>query len=180
MDPAARKLALVQLVGGPLVLASYIWCIAVWPEASSQMWGGVPEALVPLYTAWMFVAAAGYFAYSYVFIFRTDPTRASILGRGYSFLTLCYVLILGPSAAWMPMTKWLLDDPSALRFWLVRVDLFAVALGTIGLIAAALCLEPRPPTRLRVLAIAGTIGFAIQTVVLDALLWPALWPAALR
>lgn len=179
MVPAARKLALLQLLGGPAVLASYVWCIAVWPEASSQMWGGVPEAIQPLYTAWMFVAAAGYFAYSYVFILRTDLDAFAVplLGRerGVGLLGLSYALVLGPSALWMPMTKWMLDDPSALRFWLVRLDLFAVALGSIGLILAAASVRPRPPGRLRALALIGTLAFAVQTVVLDALIWPALW-----
>ncbi|MCA9701167.1 MAG: hypothetical protein KC431_26840, partial [Myxococcales bacterium] len=72
MDPSVRKLTLLQLVGGPAVLASYAWCLSVWPEASARMWGGVPEALRPLYTGWMFVAATGYLIYSYVFTFRVD------------------------------------------------------------------------------------------------------------
>ena len=175
MDPAARKLALLQLVGGPLVLASYAWCIGVWPEASAQMWGGIPEAVQPVYTAWMFVAAAGYFAYSYVFLLRTDPGRAELFGRGYGVLGVFYALILGPSALWMPMTKWLLDAPSELRFCLVRVDLFAVAIGSLGLVLAAGWMQGISSARVRVLAIVGAVAFSIQTVVLDALIWPAYW-----
>ena len=177
MDPAARKLALVQLILGPAVLGSYVWCLSVWPEASSQMWGGVPESIQPLYTLWMFVAAAGYFAYTYVFLFKTKPEQTKVLGRGYGVLSLLYILMLLPSALWMPMTKWLLEDPSALRFWLVRLDLFAVALGSLGLIAAAASLEPRPPGRLRTIAIVGAVAFSVQTVVLDAIIWPWLWHA---
>ncbi len=166
----------MQLVGGPLVLASYAYCILRFPDASSLMWGGVPEFLQPLYTAWMFVAAAGYFAYSYLFLVRVDPDQVRVLGRGYGLISLAYALVLFPSAIWMPATKWLMDEPSALRFWLMRIDLFAVALGSIGLLVAAIKLEPRPLGWVRALAIAGAIGFAIQTVLLDALIWPALFP----
>lgn len=175
-DPQARRLALLQLIAGPAVLASYVWCLSVWPEASSMMWGGIPDAIRPLYTIWMFAAAAGYFAYSYVFILRTDPATARLGRWDYRLFMLLYALVLIPSALWMPGTKWMLDDMSALRFWLVRLDLFAVAAGSLGLIWAALALEPRPAPRLRRLALLGAIAFAIQTVLLDALIWPALFP----
>ncbi len=177
MHPAKRRLVLMQLIGGPLVLGSYAYTIARFPDASAMMWGGVPEALQPLYTAWMFVAAAGYFAYSGLFIAHADPDRVRVLGRGYALIALCYALILFPSALWMPATKWLLDDPSRWRFWLVRLDLFAVAAGSLGLLVAAAKLEPAPPRWLRILAVVGAIGFSIQTVILDALVWPALWPS---
>lgn len=184
MDASARKLTLLQLVGlqlvgGPAVLASYAWCLSVWPEASAQMWGGVPEVVRPVYTAWMFVAAAGYLAYSYVFTFRVDlPALAvPLLGkaRGRGLLMLCYALVLACSALWMPMTKWLLDEPSTLRFALVCVDLLLVALGSLGLFVVALRMQPRPPGRLRALAVVGTILFSVQTVLLDALVWTVLW-----
>lgn len=175
--PAARRLALLQLVGGPLVLASYALCILRWPDASAQMWGGVPDGVQPFYTAWMFVAAAGYFGYSWLFVLRTPPERTRVLGFGYGFLFAAYALVLVGSMLWMPMTKWLLDAPSLLRFWLVRLDLFAVAAGSLGLIVAAFVIEPKPDRRAGIVARVGTIAFGIQTIVLDALVWPALWPA---
>jgi hypothetical protein len=172
MHPQARRLALVLLIGGPLVLASYAWCLIVWPELSAQMWGGVPEAWRGPYTAWMFVAAAGFLAFSWVFVFRTQP-ETKVADQGYELLIVLYSLVLFPSALWMPATAWLLHDPSPLLHSLVRLDLYAVALGSIGLIVAAFTLRPRPAGR--VLAIVGTLAFAVQTVVLDALVWPALF-----
>lgn len=174
MHPQARKLALVLLIGGPLVLASYAWCLIAWPELSAQMWGGVPTSWRGPYTASMFVAAAGFLAFSWVFLFRTDPAATRLAGSSYELLVPLYALVLLPSALWMPATAWLLTDPSPLLHSLVRLDLYAVALGSIGLVVAAITLHPRPPTRLRVLAILGTLAFAFQTVVLDALVWPAL------
>ena len=174
--PQARRLAALQLLAGPLVLASYAYCILVWPEASSLMWGGVPAWLEPFYTAWMFAAAAGYFSYSYVFILRTDPARARFGRWGYGFLTPAYALALIPSALWMPATKWMMDEPNTLRWWLVRLDLFAVAAGSLMLLWAAFKLEPRPATYLRRLALIGGCAFCVQTVLLDALIWTALFP----
>ena len=65
-----------------------------------------------------------------------------------------FALVLGCSALWMPMTKWLLDEASTLRFALVCLDLALVALGSLGLIVVALRMQPRPPGRLR---LAGTM-----------------------
>ena len=176
MHPARRRLAIMQLVGGPLVLASYAYCILRFPDASAMMWGGVPDSLRPLYTAWMFVAAAGYFAYGNLFLRHADPDRVRIFGRGYGLITLAYALVLFPSAIWMPATKWLLDAPSPLRFWLMRIDLFAVATGSLLLLVAAIAIQPAPPRAVRLIAILGAIGFCVQTVLLDALIWPALFP----
>ena len=47
-----------------------------------------------------------------------------------------------------------------------------VALGSLGLLSIALRMDPG---RLRRLAVVGTILFAVQTVLLDGLVWTILW-----
>ena len=140
------------------------------------MWGGVPEILRGVYTGWMFVAAASYFGFGYLFILHAKPDETRVFGRPYSALLWLYALVLIPSALWMPGTAWMIRDPSLMRFWIVRLDLLAVAAGSIGLILAAITLTPRPSPGVRWLAIASTLAFSVQTVVLDALIWPALFP----
>ena len=147
------------------MLGSYAYGFARWPDAVSLMWGGVPEAIRPLYTAWMFVAAAGYLVFTALFFLRPEPPpRANRL----------YALVLVGSALWMPATK--LHQDSALPFALVWLDLLAVALGSLGLLAAVRALAPRPPGGLRALALAGAAAFCVQTVLLDAIVWPLLFP----
>ena len=46
-----------------------------------------------------------------------------------------------------------------------------------GLPAALLALRPRQPRWAYWLAVAGSLPFALQTAVLDALLWPAFFPS---
>lgn len=177
MHPQKRVLVALLLLGGPAVLGSYAWGFAFWPDALGAMWGGVPEALRPAYTAWMFVAAAGFFLYTHLLVLRTDPAGARVLGGGYPRVTLCYALVLVGSALWMPLTRLLLDHPGAGLWWAVRGVLYAVALGSLGLVAAVATLRPAPPPGQRALALGGAIGFSVQTVLLDALVWPALFPA---
>lgn len=158
------------------MLGSYVYGFANWPDAVSAMWGGVPEAIRPLYTSWMFVAAAGYLIFTSLFFFRTDAEQARLLGgRGYGTLNVLYALVLIGSALWMPATKLHLDG--GLPFAFVWLDLLGVAAGSLGLLAAVATLAPRPPGLLSTLALAGAAGFCVQTVLLDAVLWPLLFPS---
>jgi hypothetical protein len=147
------------------VLGSYAYGFANWPGAVPLMWGGVPETLRPLYTAWMFVAAGGYLVFTALFFLRPEPPPRA---------NLSYALVLVGSALWMPATKLHVDG--ALAFAWVWLDLLGVALGSLGLLAAAAALAPPPPRALYALALLGAAGFCVQTVVLDALVWPLLFP----
>ena len=166
----------LQIVGGTAVLGSYVLGFVRWPDAVAAMWGGVPEAIRPAYTVWMFVAATGYFAFSGFFL-SADPDRSRVMGRGYPLLHLLYGLVLVGSAAWLPLTKLLVEAPSAALWWGVRGVLYAVALGSLGILASAATLTPAPSPALRRAAVLGAVAFCFQTVLLDALVWPALFPA---
>jgi hypothetical protein len=149
------------------VLGSYALCFARWPDSVAAMWGGVPEGIRPLYTGWMFVAAAGYLVFTALFWLREAPPRG---------VNASYAAVLAGSALWMPLTKWHLDG--ALPFGLVFLDLAVVAVGSLFLLRAVAALSPRPPPRARAAALAGCAAFCVQTVLLDALVWPSLFPRA--
>lgn len=175
-DPDVRRLAALNGLGGACVLASYAWGFLARPDAVGALWGGVPESIRPLYTLNMLLAAAGYFLFAPFILFRLPPAATSIAGGfGYGFFHASFALVLFPSALWMPLTFLLVDHPSEGLFWLVRLDLAAVAVGSLALLYALLALtEPRSP-RGRALAVAGLVPFCIQTVLLDAIVWPAFF-----
>ena len=178
MHPDHRSLLILNVLGGIAVLGSYVIGIATHPETSSQVWGGVPESIRPLYTVNMFLAAAGYFAFSFFVFFRLDPDRARLPGnRGFRAYHVLYALILIPSALWMPLTFAMIDAPSAGLWAAIRLVLFLVGLGSLGLIAAITTVRPADAPIAWGIAIAGAIPFAIQTALLDALVWPAYFPA---
>jgi len=125
----------------------------------------------------MLTAAAGYFAFSYFIIFRLDPAEVAATNSfSYTMFILAYALILFPSAMWMPLTFAMLEKPSRLLWWAIRVTLFIVGIGSLGLLALLLILNHDEPTWLFWLAVAGAILFCIQTAVLDALVWPIYFP----
>jgi hypothetical protein len=177
MHPARRSLLWLNVLGGIAVLASYVHGLASNPLTRGAVWGEVPEALRPLYTLNMLLAAAGYFAFSSFVFFRLDPARTRIAGGfGYGAFHACYALILVPSALWLPLTFELLEAPSAALWQAIRVTLALVGLGSLGLLVAIATAKPHDAPWARQLAIAGAIAFTLQTALLDALIWPAYFP----
>jgi hypothetical protein len=164
----------INLLGGSAVIGSYVLWLSAYPGAVNALWGGVPGEIRPYYTAGMFLAAAGYFAFTYFLLFRMDPGRIKIFGccdaRLYHYL---YLGILIPSALWMPATFWAVDNPSAISIWVVRGVLILAALFSLGLLAALLGTKPRDPAGAHALAVIGAICFCVQTVLLDAIVWGA-------
>jgi hypothetical protein len=177
MHPARRSLLWLNVVGGIAVLGSYAHGLTSNPLARSELWGGVPLALQPLYTASMLLAALGYFAFSAFVFLRLDPERARIGGRfGFGAFHALYALILLPSALWLPLTFQMLESPSRVLWVVIRVTLGLVGLGSLGLVAAIASASPHSAPGSRRLAIAGAIAFSFQTALLDALVWPAYFP----
>lgn len=164
----------LNAIGGLAVLASY--AVGLSAGSGDALWGGVPDSLRPLYTVNMLLAAAGYFLFAPFILFRLDAGSTRVFGRfGYGFFHLAFALVLIPSALWLPLTGWMLESPSAALWALVRIDLFGVALGVLALLAGVLGLGRNAP-RGRGWAVLGLAPFALQTVVLDALVWPAFFP----
>jgi hypothetical protein len=177
MHAARRSLLGINLVGGIAVLGSYAYGIASNPLTRGEVWGGVPDALRPLYTVTMLLAAAGYFAFSYFVFFRLDPDATRVGGRlGFRVFHALYALILFPSAAWMPLTFAMLESPGDGLWWAIRIVLAAVGLGSVGLLAAIVAVRTPSAVAARRLAMIGCAAFCLQTAVLDAIVWPAFFP----
>lgn len=167
---AATRFALLNVVGGAAVLVSYAWGISELGSEASRAWGGVPEGLRPVYQASMLLAAAGYFPMT---AFVLGGIRAGRLGPA----TALYAVILACSAAWLPLTCAMLEQPSSPLWWAIRLDLAGTGLASLGVLALV---GAEGPSRSPVLwrwAIAGCIAFCVQTALLDAIVWPAYFPA---
>ena len=114
----------INLTGGAAVLGSYAHGLLTHPGAGEVLWGGVPQSVRPFYTAGMFLAAAGYFAFTYFILFRLDPRDTRVYGRfGFNVFNALYAAILIPSALWMPLTFLAVEQSSLWLLWIVRVVL---------------------------------------------------------
>ena len=166
----------LNIAGGAAVLASYAYAFGQPPEVRSALWGGVPESLQPLYTAGMCAATVGYFPMTWLFVVGSseragsdEPGRERSVRAGYG-------LILLFSAAWTPLTVELIRAPSVFCYLLTRVVLFAVAFGSLSILAHTVRHGRAATGPFRWLPFLGALAFSFQTVVLDALVWPALYP----
>ena len=176
MHPKRRSLLWLNALGGALILLSYAWGLGSSAGPGASLWGGVPENARWIYTLNMLLATAGYFLFTPYILFRLPPDTTRIAGRfGYDLFHVLYGLILLPSALWLPLTAHVLAQPSAIAWLAVRVDLALVALGSVGLLVSLLALPSDAP-RGRAWAVIGLIPFCLQTAVLDAIVWSALFP----
>jgi hypothetical protein len=175
IDHRQRGFIVLNAVGGALVLGSYAWGAFGGGAAMSGLWGGVPESIRPLYVVNMLLAAAGYFAFVPYVTFRIDPERRDLLGGAdYRIFHVWMALVLLPSAAWLPLTAAMIAAPGMALWWLIRIDLGLVAIGSLGMLVTLAALPPPRPAG-RVWALVGLVPFCLQTAVLDALVWPAFF-----
>lgn len=163
----------LNVVGGIAVLGSYAHGISTHADAGEALWGAVPTSLRPLYTVSMFSAAAGYFLFLPYVLWRLDPVTTQLPGAlGYGAFLAIFALILVPSALWMPLTFAWRASPSEAAWLAVRGVLGLVGVGSLALIAALATAGPVTAPVFRGLALVGAVLFAIQTALLDALVWP--------
>jgi len=168
-------LLIVNIIGGAAVIGSYIYGLNAQSGGASILWGGVPENIRPVYTVSMVLSALGYFAFIYFILFRLDPGEVSIAGTfGFSIFFSIFILILLPSALWMPLTNFYVGTPSTGTWVIVRIILALVGIGSIALVLALLGLQTREGVAYW-LAVAGSGYFAFHTAILDAVVWAHLF-----
>jgi len=176
MHRQKRAMVAINMAGGAAVLGSYAQGLLAHPAAGDVLWGGVPQGIRPFYTAGMLLATAGYFAFTHYLFFRLKPDETRIGKRlGFGVFNGLYAAILAPSAVWMPLTLSIFEHPKAGLWWAIRVVLALVGLTSLGMLWALVRVTPRRPVWAYWLAVAGILVFCVQTVVLDALIWPAFW-----
>ncbi|MAI80148.1 MAG: hypothetical protein CL917_14465 [Deltaproteobacteria bacterium] len=170
-------MVIINIIGGLAVLGSYAWGLLGFPETRGGIWGGIPESMKPFYTYSMLTAAAGYFLFTPFFLFRVDPQKLDQSGPfSFSIINWLYLLVLIPSALWLPLTFELLQAPSDFLWLLVRLVLAITALGSLGLLYAIVRLRSHAGAVGFWLALLGILAFNLQTTLLDALVWTSYFP----
>ncbi len=176
MHPHKKTWLAINVLGGIAVLGSYVYGLGTNPDTRQMLWGTTPEELKAVYNVTMLLAAAGYFLFSYYFVVRTDADEVRFGGYGFGLINGFYLLVLVASALWMPLTFAYFDAPSGWLWTAVRLDLFLVAIGSLGLIVALFVMTPRAQGTGGVLALLGLLLFLLQTGFLDPLVWPQFIP----
>ncbi len=117
-------------------------------------------------------AAAGFFPATWLLGFHTPPDALERLtGLRFEAMFGAYAAILMPSALWLPLTALYLETPSTLLWIAIRGVLFAVGLSA-SLLAWMLLRRALHGPPLAWGAVLGFAFFWLQTMVLDAVVWP--------
>jgi len=169
-------LIIINVIGGAAVIGSYILGLGGQAGGANALWGGVPENIRPIYGVSMILSALGYFAFLYYILFRLVPAEVSIAGIfGYSLFHFIFLAMLIPSALWMPLTNVYVGNPTTGTWIAIRAVLFIVGLASASLVWALLSLQTKTPGIAYWLAVAGSCYFAFHTLILDAIVWAALF-----
>jgi hypothetical protein len=169
-------LLIINIIGGVAVIGSYILGLKSHAGGADALWGGVSPGIRPIYGVSMILSALGYFAFIYFILFKLDPANVSISGKlGYSFFSVLFILILGASALWMPLTYVYLGQHAPAVWLAIRVVLLIVGLSSCVMVWALLNLNSGTGGVAYWLAVAGSAYFAFHTTILDALTWPVLF-----
>jgi hypothetical protein len=124
----------------------------------------------------MIISAAGFLAVLYYVFFRLTPGDVVIDGGlGFEILFPIFVVILAPSALWLPSSKLYVDGPSVFRWVMVRTVLLLVGLASIAMAWVFFALEVGDRDAAYWAATVGACYFAFHTFVLDAIIWAALF-----
>ena len=169
-------LLIINVLGGAAVILSYIYGLKGQAGGANVLWGGVPANIRPVYTISMVLSALGYFAFLYYIFFRLDPAQTIIASvSGFTLFYVIFLLILIPSAFWMPLTNVYVGNPSTSIWIWVRTVLALVGIASIALFWAILTLQGKVPGISYWLAVVGSGYFAFHTAILDAIVWAALF-----
>ncbi len=163
----------INILGGISVLFSYAHGLITHVELRDYLWGGITEFIRPFYTINMFLATAGYFFFtSYVInkMFRTKHHQFKKIH--FVIINILYAGIIIPSALWMPMTFQVLTYSSDLLWIGIRIILLIVGLSSSGLMLFFFFSRIRTNDWHYFAGVMGLIPFWIQTMILDALVWP--------
>ena len=166
----------IMAAGGAAVIGSYIQGFSTHPGSANTLWGGVSGGLRVFNYVAMILAALGFFAFTFWLLFRVDPDTVQVFGgSGYWMFFVIFVVILIPSALWMPFLFGYLAQPGTGLWVAVRIVLVLVGIGSLALLAALLTVSPRETGTAYWLAVAGATAFSVQTAVMDTFIWPALF-----
>tara|TARA_Y100001960_G_C14568799_1_gene774683 strand:- start:299 stop:826 length:528 start_codon:yes stop_codon:yes gene_type:complete len=160
---------LVNLILGFAVILSYIWGLVYYPEYGSALWGKVETNNIPYIIFSMFLAAVGYFVFSFYFLnykkFQTFNTLE------YLYILSLYIVILFFSALWMPLSIGFINTNNNFFLILDLVSLYLV--GISSLLLTIFLIQDKSLRRKLIwkLSVLGGFQFTFHTLIIDAIYW---------
>ena len=177
MNKQSLIFLLLNLTGGSAVLGSYAHGLLKNTELRGELWGAVPDHIRPYYTICMFLAVIGYFFFTGYILIHVSADSVKLFGHyGFWAINILYAGIIIPSAIWIYLTFAMIENPTPLLWIIIRLILFTVGFSSVALLASFFTSNFDRSSWLYFASIIGLIFFCIQTMFLDALIWPYYYP----
>jgi hypothetical protein len=152
-----------NVIGCAAVLATYIAGAAIYPDYMRAIWSNVPEPLNVLHTVNIVLAAFGYVLTAWIL----NSARAESLNRT---LLAAITLTLSGSILWVPLNLAHLEAPTNVLLFALRLDLFVVGLGALGMLVSIVKTRPATIYGGNIVAFLATMPVIIQVVLFDSIL----------
>lgn len=174
---AKMVFALVNIVGGVVVLGGYIWCLGSFPEHREALWGGVHGNLRSIFTLSMFPAAAGYLTFCYVTIFQRE---AMTFGKdavvGANTIVVLAIVFLASAALWMPSSIAYIRSGEGVWWAVCVASLWVTALSLLIMTGATIILPMDDISEIsKSASVVGLAYITMHCLILDAIVWVMLF-----
>lgn len=162
----------INIILGPILLYTYYKGVSQNSDIASKLWGGVPQVFTPYIVASMFIAAFGYFFFTYYLTFEVDQQTLLVFNKfNFSIFIILYLMILVPSCFWIDLSiNYLINENPMLWKWIVLI-LYTVGIASIILLICLININPNNGSLLYRISILGCFAFTFHTMFLDGLLW---------
>ncbi len=171
-----NKLTSLILIGGVLVIGSYVYGLLTHTGDINALWGGASEEFKIVNIPFMILAAIGFLGFTYFILNKIDVGEVKIANRfGFNLFYVIYTLILFPSAFWMPLTLAMISNPNDGIWIAIRLILAVVGVASLALLLVLISLRSKYTGITYWIAIIGAIAFSIQTFIFDTFLWPSFY-----
>jgi len=170
------KVTCLILIGGALVIGSYLYGLLKHAGDINDLWGGASEVFKIVNIPFMILAAIGFLGFTYFILFKIDAGEVKIANRfGFSLFYAIYILILFPSAFWMPLTFVMISSPNDGIWIAIRLILAVVGIASLALLLVLFSLRSKYTGITYWIALLGATAFSIQTFIFDTFLWPSFF-----
>jgi hypothetical protein len=160
---ARSRLVSRNVFGCAAVIATYVAGAAVYPDYMRAIWSDVPEPLSVLHAVNIVLAVSGYVLTAWIL----NSARAEALNRT---LFAAITLTLSGSVLWVPLSLAHLEAPTDLLLLALRLDLFLVGLGALGMLVSIAKTRPSTISGGNLVAFLATVPVIIQVVLFDSLI----------
>ena len=168
---------LINIIGGVLVIGSYILGFNSELDNKLDLWGGITGKTKQLFTISMLLSVIGYLTFLFYMIFKgglDNNDNGSLLGLN-PFLILS-ILFLISASIWMPATIKFLD--TSLYYWWI-VTIIVLWITAISLVAMFIILLLSQNIEYNLSLKLATLGIAyisFHCLILDAIIWVFKFP----